>query len=882
MQAKLSLQRRAEGILVGYVSKAQYAQLHTVLADGWDSYIPDNKLNYQSLPLSPKPFEVRFKNGTVQELIVERDISNWEANILKSIISQIQVDVQGENAVPSRYNRQGDNDAMYKTMEDTVTGKCLTLYDINELPEYILQSKPELVPMPQLKGEGDFIEVVKTMNYSECKERIVYHYGLHEMQGMEPASSHMGDFFLKSSVSRVILSGSMKRHTIQSSVTTNKIVLKPTPSSSHKGLVVSQLNITLVDVHSASQEPQQLSQPKSIGNLVYRYNSPFAQSNEVRTGSKNSEEQRYDFEQASSEEHQRYYGKRHPRSVARSNEEDSSASSTSEEEYQNWKQAKPSMTAEPETPFMPEFIGYYGQAIKSAKQINPVEAVQQLARKIARELEQPSDLTKEDTLATFTILTRLVRTMNVREIEEAGRELYTQSNKEVSHHVDAWKSYRDAVAQAGTGPALMTIQDWILTRKIKEQEAATVIASVAYSARHPTQEYLKTFYVLATKPEVQKQAYLNDTAILSYAELVRKVVVDEEYSHNEYPVHTFGKFSEEYKQAVRSEFIPYLKHQLERAIQEADSHKIHVYIRALGNVAHREILAVFEPYLEGKKEVSQFQRLFMVMCFDQLVAVQPKVARAVLYKIYQNQGEQSEVRVAAVYQLMKTSPPASMLQRMAEMTNEDTDEYVNAAVKSTIEDAAQLQDATYSELAEAAQAAAPLLNPTSYSVQYSRQNLQDYVAREMDIVYKRSFAYIGSEDSILPQGIMYSLRSNMGGVKRQHINVSHHVTQASISSTISCRYTNLHYLFPLQLVAMVSSVQQLFNVFEQQTEKYQPEQYRSANKQSKWASEQIAQLLNIDEDLSEELEGNVLLGMGQVKRFFSFDNQTIEQLPECT
>lgn len=80
---------------------------------------------------------------------------------------------------------------------------------------------------------------------------------------------------------------------------------------------------------------------------------------------------------------------------------------------------------------------------------------------------------------------------------------------------------------------------------------------------------------------------------------------------------------------------------------------------------------------------------------------------------------------------------------------------------------------------------------------------------------------------------------------------------------------------------MVNSVQQLFDVFGQQTEKQQPEHYRSAQKESKWASEQIAKLLNIDEDLSEELEGNVLLGFGQVKRFFTFDNQTIEQLPEC-
>lgn len=772
MQAKLSLQRYSEGVLIGRVSRAQYAQVHTVLPDGWDSYIPADKLNYKTLPLSQKPFEVRLKNGTVHELIVEKDISNWEANVLKSIVSQIQIDVQGENSIYSRYNRYGDNDAMFKTLEDTVTGKCVTLYDINELPAYILQSKPELVPMPQLQGEGDILEVVKTKNYSQCEERIVYHYGLHELEDMEPASSHMGEFFSKTSFSRVILSGSMKRHTIQSSITTNKIVIKPTPSSSHKGLVVSQMNITLVDVQTATQQPHKLSQPLSVGNLVYRYNSPFAQNNQVRAGSKNSQQQREERDRDSSEESQ-YWGKRHPRSLKYSENKYESDSSTSEEEHQNWKQTKPTMSFEPETPLMPEFIGYYGQAIKTSQQLNPVEAVQKLAYKIAQELEQPNEITKEDTLATFTILTRLVRTMNFNEIKESGNQLYTKSNKDVSPYVDAWKTYRDAVAQAGTGPALKTVEEWIVSEKIKGQEAATVLASVANSARYPTQEYLKTFYTIATKPEVQKETYLNDTAILSYTELVRKVVVDNEYAHNEYPVHTFGKFSEEYKQTVQSELIPYLKHRLERAIEEADSHKIQVYIRALGNVAHRGILAVFEPYLEGKKQVSQFQRLSMVMALDQLVATQPKIIRPVLYKIYQNQGEQTEVRVAAVYQLMKTYPPVSMLQRMAEMTNEDSNDDVNSIVKSVIESAAQLQDPEYSEFAYAAQSAAPLLNPTNYGVQYSRQYFKDYVAREMNTIYRRNFAYVASEDSIVPQIFGYSFRSNMGGVQRQYMNVSY-------------------------------------------------------------------------------------------------------------
>lgn len=77
----------------------------------------------------------------------------------------------------------------------------------------------------------------------------------------------------------------------------------------------------------------------------------------------------------------------------------------------------------------------------------------------------------------------------------------------------------------------------------------------------------------------------------------------------------------------------------------------------------------------------------------------------------------------------------------------------------------------------------------------------------------------------------------------------------------------------------MSSVDDLHNVIQQQTEDCQSEQYQSAKQNSKWASEQIAKILNIEEDEAEQLEGNFFLGLGQVKRFFAFDNHTIEQLP---
>lgn len=96
--------------------------------------------------------------------------------------------------------------------------------------------------------------------------------------------------------------------------------------------------------------------------------------------------------------------------------------------------------------------------------------------------------------------------------------------------------------------------------------------------------------------------------------------------------------------------------------------------------------------------MSDFQRLVIVASMGHMAMTYPKLVRPVLYKIYQNTGDSSEVRVAAVAQLMKTNPPAQILQRMAQHTNSDHSEHVNSAVKSAIETAAKFYGPYQSEL----------------------------------------------------------------------------------------------------------------------------------------------------------------------------------------
>lgn len=197
---------------------------------------------------------------------------------------------------------------------------------------------------------------------------------------------------------------------------------------------------------------------------------------------------------------------------------------------------------------------------------------------------------------------------------------------------------------------------------------------------------------------MRNQANLNTSAIFAFTNLVRMSQVNKESMHNRYPVHTFGRLSPKNEKSVVEEYIPYFNQQLEKAIQEEDSHRIQVYVRALGNMAHPKILRVFEPYLEGKRPMTTFQRTLVIVSLNKLAQVYPRLARSVLYKTYANTGEHYQVRVAAVYNLMKTNPPASMLQRMAEFTHEDPSIQVRSAVKSAIESAATLTSEVNAEL----------------------------------------------------------------------------------------------------------------------------------------------------------------------------------------
>lgn len=71
-----------------------------------------------------------------------------------------------------------------------------------------------------------------------------------------------------------------------------------------------------------------------------------------------------------------------------------------------------------------------------------------------------------------------------------------------------------------------------------------------------------------------------------------------------------------------------------------------------------------------------------------------------------------------------------------------------------------------------AQAAVNLLSPKKYPAQYSRKNMRSNYVQQLNLAYKQSLSYIGSDDGLVPSNIFYSVRRNLGGFQQQDIGVS--------------------------------------------------------------------------------------------------------------
>ncbi|KAF5287239.1 hypothetical protein FQR65_LT12283 [Abscondita terminalis] len=858
MQAKFTVTPKSENVLMAMISNVQYARFQDKSSGECTAQDINNshQLAYKPLNLAEKPFRIDIENGLIKKIHIYENLETYKINLLRSVISEFQFDINGENLIHQNGNqlpKQNTFPAVFKTMESTTVGKYSTLYEVKVLPDVVTQDRPELIPYPQLKGtDGDIVEVVKTKDYSNSKERIGYHYGLGNKDHWEPFSNKVGDFFSRTGVTRGIITGKPSQYTIQTVETTETIAVSPLHNSKEKFTVISSNRLTLINFEPNSPQLEEPSSLKpSLYELTYQYNKQHPSDNYQRQNQQNGNEQ-YPYGQTNGNQGNQNFGDNNRNYFDEESSYSNDFDSMSSEH--KWQQNHPSLQNAPESPLLPFTMGYMGQAIKNNQNINIIEVVKTLANNIGHYFENQQSHNQQDSLSNFLTLNALVRTMDASELQTVTEILY--NNEEGTLNNYAWKAFRDCLAEAGTGPALVILQKLILEDKIPNYMASIIVQQITHSVRQPTEQYMRALFDFTKNKQILAKPHLNFRIILGFATLTRKVYVSKDYSHDQYPVHSFGRFDTPSGiKFVVNEYVPYLQERLEEAIVEGNYYDTQMYIAALGHVAHRSILNVFRPYFNGSKYATPFQRLQMVLALRYLATYSPKLVQSVLFKIYQNLGEQEDVRVASVFLLMKTKPSAYIFQRMAVYINVDPSEQVNSAVEESIRSMARLEGHEFDKVRQNAQSALHLLPGKTYRMQYSRKYMRNYYISEINVEFKEILETIGAADSAMPKLVNYDVYTNIGGIKRNQFTVNY----------------------------MANSVDQLIHALLRQTETHQLHQKQKQSDRgtaNQWSAENIFRILNVRRYKPEPLEGRLNFEIEGMKTSFMFNDADIQLLPQ--
>nr|AUG84084.1 vitellogenin [Polyrhachis vicina] len=642
---------------------------------------------YYDVPLSGKSFQFTVKDGVIRDLTVHREIPVWEVNIMKSVLSQLQVDTGGKRIIPSRYNQVSEDYyqpyAAYKVMEDSIGGNCEVFYDIAPLSGDIIKNSPELVPMPRL-DDGNFIEIRKTKDFTNCNEQHNYYHNQTNSRSNWPYLTRDRKSVSQLSTTYMVISGNLKSFTTQSSVTKSNIFIKSTDKKdSVIGNVFSLVNLTLVEKTSVAKPLEgKLDVTIPIGSLVYAYKNPFSEYSKV-----GPHLIRPDFhEDRSSSESSSEETVKPGETMFRKNQRDffdgSSSSSSSSEETTGFDHSSLGLREIIYNPYCPFFIGISGR--NKSRDLGVEESAANLIIQIAKGLQNPSVQEPDETIEIFTIVQNLLHTMTTDQLtlveqyalklasDSAQRSLLTDTVKSVIYQT---------ITQIGTGPALVKFTEWVKNRAISNVEASNLVARIPKIVCTPSTEYFKQFYEMISTPELLDIDIFNVSAPIAFAKLIRNVQLDK----RNYPV-KYRLPNDDF-----AKYISYLAKQLKEAVYKEDNTKIRTYIAAVATTSHPQILSVFEPYLEGKQNITKLQQTHMIDGLFYLFRTYPALTRAILSKIYSNVRRDDETRIAAFYALIKTNPPLLTFLRLAQFTNYDTSTKVNSAVVSTIHSLTKLK-----------------------------------------------------------------------------------------------------------------------------------------------------------------------------------------------
>merc|ERR1719153_1433708 len=321
---------------------------------------------------------------------------------------------------------------------------------------------------------------------------------------------------------------------------------------------------------------------------------------------------------------------------------------------------------------------------------------------VAEALNDVQNFGSKQTTAILKSLTSVIAMHTVEEIKAIFVEV---ENKPIERRL-----LLDTVKMAGTSPAVMFFKEMIMANKLNIVEMVEVLMTLPHNIKAPNVHIIEQIFELIQHPNIVAHKMLKHNAHIAFATILNRACFNTQESV--FPVNVFGEMCTPENPKIANEYIPHLKAELSAANDE----EVHAAILALGTIGHDAVLPIHS---------------------------------AIVF----NQGENRQLRMAALSMMLPMDPSPIHLQKLAVATWLEQDEVVAKFIYTSLKSLAHIKreevpsHSTMLNLVEKASAVLPLAKPYPGIISSTFNYFIADMLTNLGIGYQAHTASINTEQS---------------------------------------------------------------------------------------------------------------------------------------
>merc|ERR1712200_118097 len=200
-------------------------------------------------------------------------------------------------------------------------------------------------------------------------------------------------------------------------------------------------------------------------------------------------------------------------------------------------------------------------------------------------------------------------------------------------------------------------------------------------AMHTVEEIVE----LIQHPNIVTHKMLKHNAHIAFATILNRACFNTQESV--FPVNVFGEMCTPENPKIANEYIPHLKAELSAANDE----EVHAAILALGTIGHDAVLPILVPYIEGKVTRNVSHRKMAIYALTNVARKYRQTLLPIYSAIVFNQGENRQLRMAALSMMLPMDPSPVHLQKLAVATWLEQDEVVAKFIYPSLKSLAHIK-----------------------------------------------------------------------------------------------------------------------------------------------------------------------------------------------